>query len=56
MLTKREMHGYTTAFWWTAGIFAGGAIVCGALLRPGPLVPRAPAPASVKLAARSGRP
>jgi nicotinamidase-related amidase len=24
-------HGYDTAFWWTAGIFAG------ALLRPGPL-------------------
>jgi len=30
-------HGYDTAFWWTAGIFAGGAIVCGALLRRGPL-------------------
>ena len=33
-------HGYDTAFWWTAGIFAGGAIIGGALLRPGPLVPR----------------
>ena len=31
------MHGYTTAFWWTAGIFAGGAVICGALLRSGPL-------------------
>ena len=31
------VHGYTTAFWWTAGIFAGGAIVCGALFRWGPL-------------------
>src|SRR6266496_562470 len=30
-------HGYDTAFWWIAGIFAGGAIVGGALLRPGPL-------------------
>ena len=50
------VHGYTTAFWWTAAIFAGGAIVCGALLRSGPLVPQAPAPASVKLAAKSGRP
>ena len=50
------VNGYTTAFWWTAGIFTVGAIVCGALLRPGPLVPQAPAPASVKLAARSGRP
>jgi EmrB/QacA subfamily drug resistance transporter len=31
------VHGYTTAFWWTAGIFAAGAIACGALLRRGPL-------------------
>jgi EmrB/QacA subfamily drug resistance transporter len=26
------VHGYTTAFWWSAGIFAIGAIVCGLLL------------------------
>ena len=31
-------HGYDTAFWWIAGIFAGGAVVGGTLLRPGPLV------------------
>jgi hypothetical protein len=31
------IHGYTTVFWWCAGIFAAGAVVCGALLRPGPL-------------------
>jgi EmrB/QacA subfamily drug resistance transporter len=30
-------HGYDTAFWWTAGILAGGAIISGALFRPGPL-------------------
>jgi hypothetical protein len=30
-------HGYDTAFWWIAGIFAVGAIVGGALLRRGPL-------------------
>jgi hypothetical protein len=24
-------------FWWCAGIFAAGAVICGALLRPGPL-------------------
>ena len=30
-------HGYGTAFWWTAGIFAGGAVVGGVLLRSGPL-------------------
>jgi EmrB/QacA subfamily drug resistance transporter len=41
-------HGYDTAFWWTAGIFAGGAVIGGALLRPGPLRPPGtppPAPA-----------
>jgi Major Facilitator Superfamily len=31
-------HGYDTAFWWTTGIFAAGAVIAGALLRPGPLV------------------
>ncbi len=30
-------HGYDTAFWWIAGIFAGGAVVCAVLLRRGPL-------------------
>jgi EmrB/QacA subfamily drug resistance transporter len=39
-------HGYDTAFWWTAGIFAGGAVIGGTLLRRGPLVQeRAPSPA-----------
>ena len=31
------MHGYTTVFWWAAGVFAVGAVVCGALLRRGPV-------------------
>jgi hypothetical protein len=30
-------HGYDTAFWWSAGIFAVGAVTAGVLLRPGPL-------------------
>jgi EmrB/QacA subfamily drug resistance transporter len=30
-------HGYDTAFWWVAGIFASGAIVGGLLFRRGPL-------------------
>ena len=30
-------HGYDTVFWWIAGIFAGGAVISGALLRTGPL-------------------
>ncbi|HXL89198.1 MAG TPA: MFS transporter [Streptosporangiaceae bacterium] len=33
------VHGYDTAFWWTAGIFAGGAVIGGLLLRSGTLVP-----------------
>ena len=44
-------HGYDTAFWWTAGIFAGGAVIGGALLRPGPLVQQAtPSPAHAEVA------
>jgi EmrB/QacA subfamily drug resistance transporter len=31
------IHSYTTVFWWCAAIFAVGAVVCGALLRRGPL-------------------
>jgi EmrB/QacA subfamily drug resistance transporter len=39
-------HGYDTAFSWTAGILAGGAVLAGTILfRPGPLVkPGAPGP------------
>jgi hypothetical protein len=32
-------------FWWCAGIFAAGAVICGALLRPGPLTQAGDAPA-----------
>jgi EmrB/QacA subfamily drug resistance transporter len=32
---QAQLHGYTTAFWWSAGIFAAGGIICGLLLRPG---------------------
>jgi EmrB/QacA subfamily drug resistance transporter len=31
------IHGYTTGFWVAAAIFAVGAVVCGTLLRSGPL-------------------
>jgi EmrB/QacA subfamily drug resistance transporter len=34
------VHGYITAFWWSAGIFAGGALIEAVLLRRGPLAPR----------------
>jgi EmrB/QacA subfamily drug resistance transporter len=33
------VHGYDTAFWWTAGIFAGGVLIGAVVLRRGPLVP-----------------
>jgi EmrB/QacA subfamily drug resistance transporter len=41
------VHGYTTGFWVAAAIFGAGAVVCGALLRSGPLrsAERAAAPA-----------
>ncbi|MEA2224624.1 MAG: hypothetical protein QOH83_3000 [Solirubrobacteraceae bacterium] len=37
------VHGYTTAFWWAAGIYAVGAIVCASLLtkRSSEVVPAA---------------
>jgi hypothetical protein len=31
------VHGYTTAFWWAAGIFAAGFLICGPLFRWGVL-------------------
>jgi EmrB/QacA subfamily drug resistance transporter len=50
-------HGYDTAFWWTAGIFAGGAVIGGILLRTGPLrQARAPSPAHDRVAAAQGEP
>jgi EmrB/QacA subfamily drug resistance transporter len=39
------VHSYTTVFWWCAAIFAAGAVICGAQLRPGPLTRPADIPA-----------
>jgi EmrB/QacA subfamily drug resistance transporter len=36
---QAAMHGYTTAFWCSAAVFAVGAVVCGLVFRPG--VPQA---------------
>ena len=33
------VHGYTTVFWWCFGVFLGGAVVVGTLMRRGPLHP-----------------
>ena len=50
-------HGYDTAFWWTAGIFAGGAVIGGTLLRRGPLRQvRAPSPAYNRVATAQAEP
>jgi EmrB/QacA subfamily drug resistance transporter len=40
------IHGYTTGFWVAAAIFGAGAVICGTLLRPGPLQPPEPAAAA----------
>jgi hypothetical protein len=37
LATLAVLHGYTTAFWWAAGILTAGAIICGTLLRRGVL-------------------
>jgi EmrB/QacA subfamily drug resistance transporter len=40
LVQQSLVHGYAVGFWWTAGVFAAGAVVCGTLLRRGPLRPR----------------
>ncbi|HWG60777.1 MAG TPA: MFS transporter [Streptosporangiaceae bacterium] len=37
LVQAAQVHGYSTAFWWSAGIFAVGAVVGGGLMRRGPL-------------------
>ncbi len=34
LIARATVHGYTTAFYWSAAIFALGAVICGLLLRP----------------------
>jgi EmrB/QacA subfamily drug resistance transporter len=48
LVEQATVQGYTTAFWWSAAIFAAGAVVCAVVLRSGRLQPAAvasPAPA-----------
>ncbi|CAI7973735.1 Puromycin resistance protein pur8 [Frankia sp. Hr75.2] len=35
LLARAAVHSYTTAFAWSAAIFAAGAVLCGLLVRPG---------------------
>jgi hypothetical protein len=32
VVVRATVHGYVTAFWWAAGLFLVGFVVCGALL------------------------
>jgi EmrB/QacA subfamily drug resistance transporter len=51
------MHGYDTAFWWTAGLFAGGAVIGATLLHRGPLVQKGtPAQVHGEVPATQARP
>jgi EmrB/QacA subfamily drug resistance transporter len=56
LVQQSLVHGYTVGFWWTAGIFALGGVVCGTLLRPGPLYPRQARTAAAAAAARAAEP
>jgi EmrB/QacA subfamily drug resistance transporter len=47
LLQLAAIHSYTTVFWWCAAIFAVGAVICGALLRGGPLTRPGGTPAPV---------
>jgi EmrB/QacA subfamily drug resistance transporter len=35
VLAAAEVHSYTVAYWWAAGIFGVGAIICGLILKAG---------------------
>lgn len=38
------VHGYATGYWWAAGLYFGGAVILGALIRPRTRLDREPAP------------
>ena len=37
LVSQAALHSYHLIFWWVAGIWAAGALICGTLLRTGPL-------------------
>ena len=48
-----QVHSYTTAFWWAAGMFAAGSVVAALLFRRGaPAAPAAPAAAAASAGER----
>jgi len=44
LTAQAVIHGYATAFWWSAAILAGGALIALALFRNGPLTRPSPQP------------
>jgi EmrB/QacA subfamily drug resistance transporter len=45
LLEAAAVHSYTTTFWWAAAILTGGAVLVGAVLKPGVAAPAAHAAA-----------
>jgi EmrB/QacA subfamily drug resistance transporter len=45
------VHGYTTVFWWCAGLFLSATVICGALMRPGSLYGSQDVPAQAEVPA-----
>jgi MFS family permease len=35
VLAHASVHGYAVGSWWAAGIFLAGALICGAVVKPG---------------------
>jgi EmrB/QacA subfamily drug resistance transporter len=50
------VHSYTTVFWWGVGIFLSGTVICGALMRRGPLYVRQGSPSPQARADAAGEP
>ena len=56
LLGQALIHGYTTAFWWAAAIFACGAVIAGTLFRWGPLTRPGPSVQPGDVSAETSQP
>ncbi len=50
------VHSYTTVFWWGAGVFLCGTVICGTLMRRGPLYVKPGSPPPQAEPAAAGEP